>query len=301
MTQPFKTAVGNALLPGITAGSGAAVVFLHAGVCDHRMWLAQVDAVSRAGFHAIAYDRRGFGEATSPDEPFRHLDDLAALLDANRIDAAILVGCSMGGGLAIDFALAHPDRVLGLVLVGTALTGGSHTFSGTDEAVETRLSEIEDQGDVDEQLAADAAAWLDGPRSAGGRVSGAARDLFFDMDRKALTKGPLLTKMERPPSAADRLGTIAAPTLLVVGDLDFNYLVTRHAELAASMPRARSLILKDTAHLPGLERPDLFNPVLLEFLAALGAAARRRAMRVPVQLWHAGSCRPCAEAAMNAP
>jgi pimeloyl-ACP methyl ester carboxylesterase len=89
------------------------------------------------------------------------------------------------------------------------------------------------------------------------------------MDRKALSKGPHLTKIERPPSAADRLGSIKAPALLVVGELDFNYIVTRHAELAAAIPGARALTLPDTAHLPSLERPDLFNPPLIEFLNAV--------------------------------
>jgi pimeloyl-ACP methyl ester carboxylesterase len=245
------------------------VVFLHAGVCDHRMWLDQVDAVSRAGYRAIAYDRRGFGDAASPDEPFSHLDDLATVFDALGINAAVLVGCSMGGGLAIDFALAHPERVLGIMPVGTAVTGGGYTFSGNDEAVETKLSEIEERGTTDEQLAADAAVWLDGPRSRAGRVGGAARELFYDMDRKALTKEPKLSKMVRPASAADRLGAINAPAMLVVGDLDFNYIITRHAELAAAIPGARAVTLQGTAHLPGLERPDLFNPVLIEFLARL--------------------------------
>lgn len=269
MSTPFSLPIGNAVLTGIEAGDEMPVVFLHAGVCDHRMWLNQVDAASRAGHRAIAYDRRGFGEATSPDEPFRHLDDLVAVLDALEVDAAVLVGCSMGGGLAIDFALAYPDRVLGIVPIGTAITGGDNAFSGNDEEVEMRLWEIEKRGDIEAQLPADAAAWLDGPRSAEGRVGGALRELFLDMDRKALTKGAALAQQTRPPSAKDRVGEIMEPALLVVGDLDFNYIIARHEQLSEDMPNAFGVILENTAHLPNFERPDLFNPLLLEFLGSV--------------------------------
>src|SRR5690606_14353971 len=121
--EPFAIAVGGATLTGLEQGEGLPVVFLHAGVCDKRMWLAQMQAVADADWHGVAYDRRGYGEAASPDEAFSHLDDLEAVLDALDIHAAVLVGCSMGGGLAVDFALAHPGRVIGLVLIGTSISG----------------------------------------------------------------------------------------------------------------------------------------------------------------------------------
>src|SRR5690606_20715165 len=96
---------------------------LHAGVADSHMWAAQIEAVAGAGFRAVAYDRRGFGESESPDEPFSHLIDLEAVLEHLGIHAAVFVGASMGGALAIDFALDNPERAVGLVLVGTALSG----------------------------------------------------------------------------------------------------------------------------------------------------------------------------------
>lgn len=110
VAEAFAVEVGGATLPGLELGEGLPVVFLHAGVCDKRMWAEQMQAAAAAGWHAVAYDRRGYGEATSADEPFNHLDDLETVLDALDIHAAVLVGCSMGGALAVDFALAHPGR-----------------------------------------------------------------------------------------------------------------------------------------------------------------------------------------------
>ena len=263
--------VGAARLPAITDGpeDGIPVVFLHAGVCDHRMWAAEVEAIAEEGFRTLAYARRGFGDATSPDEAFSHLDDLEAVLSHFGIHAAVFVGCSMGGGLAIDFALKHPGRTAGLVLVGTAITGGDYDLSDTDKQMEAVLEDAEERGDPEFQNKVDAHAWLDGPRSANGRVGGAVRELFLDMNLKALTRQPRLTEEIKRPSARDRIGDINAPTLLVAGDLDFNYILNRHDGLSEDLPNAFAAIIEGTAHLPNLERPDLFQPLLVEFLDAL--------------------------------
>jgi pimeloyl-ACP methyl ester carboxylesterase len=272
--SPFTTVsvpVGSAVLPAIAAGpeDGIPVVFLHAGVCDHRMWVAQVIALAGAGYRAVAYTRRGYGDATSPDEPFSHLDDLEAVLAHFGIHAAILVGCSMGGGLAIDFALKHPGRTAGLVLASTAITGGDYQLSDTDRQMQDVLDDADERGDREMLNKVEAHAWLDGPRSPNGRVKGAVRDLFFDMNARALGKEGLLTQEIKRPSARERIAEISAPVLLVAGDLDFNYILTRHEGLSDDMPNAFATIIEGTAHLPSLERPDLFDPLLLEFLAAV--------------------------------
>jgi pimeloyl-ACP methyl ester carboxylesterase len=267
----FIIPTGAATLPAITAGpdDGIPVVFLHAGVCDHRMWTAEVEAVAAAGYRALAYTRRGFGDATSPDQTFSHLDDLESVLAHENIHAAVFVGCSMGGGLAIDFALRHPGRTVGLVLSGTAITGGDYHLSDTDKQMEAVLDDAEERGDPEYQNKVDAHAWLDGPRSPSGRVGGAVRELFLDMNRKALTKSPPLTLEIKRPAARDRIAEIAAPTLLIAGDLDFNYILTRHDGLSDELPNAFATIIEGTAHLPNLERPDLFGRLLLEFLESV--------------------------------
>src|SRR5690554_3098938 len=123
MVERFTLQMEDVTFAGIEAGEGIPVVFLHAGVCDSRMWTAQIAAVAEAGFWGVAYDRRGYGETTTVDEGFSHLEDLEAVLEDLGIHAAIFVGASLGGALAIDFALAYPERVAGLVLVATSISG----------------------------------------------------------------------------------------------------------------------------------------------------------------------------------
>src|SRR6218665_1902550 len=143
----FSIDIDGATLIGVEVGEGLPVVFLHAGVCDHRMWHDQMRTAANSGWHAIAYDRRGYGDAESVDEPFSHIDDLEAVLDAFDIHAAIFVGCSMGGGLAVDFALRHPGRVIGLVLIGTSITGAPWSATQAEQQLEMAEEDSWEGGD----------------------------------------------------------------------------------------------------------------------------------------------------------
>ncbi len=264
----FSVAVRGATLACIAVGEGLPVVFLHAGVCDKRMWLGQMEAVAEEGWEAIAYDRRGYGETHAEDVTFNHVDDLAAVLAARDIHAAVLVGCSMGGGLAVDFALRYPGRVLGLVLIGTSITGAPSEVNDVERQLEMAEEDAYERGDLDMLNKVQAHEWLDGPRAANGRVGGDARALFLDMNGTVLGK-PALSREEPRPDAYRRMDGVNTPTLLMVGDQDFNYLIERHDHLSEDMPNAFAVMLENVAHIPSIERPDLVNPLLVEFLDAI--------------------------------
>ncbi|UYO00798.1 MAG: alpha/beta hydrolase [Devosia sp.] len=266
--EPFSIEVGGASLACWELGEGLPVVFLHAGVCDSRMWRNQMQAVADSGWRAIAYDRRGHGETRTPDEPFNHLDDLATVLDALDLHAALLVGCSMGGGLAVDFALANPGRVLGLVLIGTSVTGAPWSTSAEEQGVEMAEEDAWERGDLDLVNRVEAHAWLDGPRGPGGRVGDPARSLFLDMNRIILN-APQLTMEEARPDAWNQVGAINAPTMLLVGSEDFACIIDRHETLSETMPNAFAMVIEGAAHLPSIERPEFVSRLIDEFLDAL--------------------------------
>jgi pimeloyl-ACP methyl ester carboxylesterase len=273
MSAPFEIPFDGAVLRGEADGFGIPVVFLHAGVTDRRMWSEQMRALAEEGYHVISYDRRGFGETETGDVPFSHLVDLEAVLDRLSIHAAVLVGCSMGGALAIDFAIENPGRTIGLVLIGTAISGGDSAEIPEEVAeLEDALDYASERGNLETVNRIEAHLWLDGPLSESGRVQGPARELFLKMNAIALHH-PDLTQEEEPDDADLSLATITAPTLLVVGELDFPDIIARHEDLSEELENAFAVILEDTAHLPSLERPDLFNPLLLEFLEAVTGQA----------------------------
>lgn len=104
------------------AGAGASFVMIHAGVADSRQWNNEFEYFSQSN-QVIRYDMRGYGKSEPVDGEFSHMSDLVALLDTLRVhEPIIIMGCSMGGGLAMDFALTHPSRVKALVMVDSATT-----------------------------------------------------------------------------------------------------------------------------------------------------------------------------------
>lgn len=269
MSSPFEINFDGAIIRGEAAGFGIPVVFLHSGVTDRRMWVGQMEALAAEGYHVVSYDRRGFGQTETANVPFSHLVDLEAVLDQLSIHAAIFVGSSMGGALALDFAVEHPERTIALALMGTAITGGEGAEVPDEAAhLEDAYEYAIERGNLDSANKILAHLWLDGPLSDAGRVSGPVRDLFLDMSRIQLAHEKL-TQEEEPEPAIDAVGNITAPVLLVVGELDFPDIVDRHEDLSEEIENAFAIVLEDTAHFPSMERPDLFDPILFEFLEAV--------------------------------
>lgn len=249
------------------SGSGLALVCLHAGVADHRMFDAQHAGLSDIA-RVISYDRRGFGCTRTPNEPFAHVDDLGLVLEACKVSTAVLLGCSQGGRIAIDFALRHPDKVEGLCLVAPVVSGMPPPLLPPDlRALDEKIDqayEVEDLGRINEL---EVQAWLDGPRSDTGRVTGTARELFIEMNRRAL-EHPELTEERKPDSAWDRIQAIAAPVRLYGGSFDFPYMQELGKTLADRLPNAEYSSLPGMAHLPFLENPELMNEEIRCFLAS---------------------------------
>lgn len=269
MTRNVTIQSAAAELAAICAGAGRTVVMLHAGVADRRMWSDVIDRLSEH-CHALAYDRRGFGETETPNEAFCHIDDLRAVIARTGGEPPVLIGCSQGGRIAIDYALAHPGAVAGLVLVATSITGApsGEPYPPPIPEIMTELDDAEARGDLDAVNRIEAHLWLDGPLAPEGRVGGAQRDLFLDMNGIALLH-PELTHEQNCPPAIDCLAEIAAPTLVICGDLDFPHIQQRSLMLADTIPGARLAMMSGCAHLPSLEQPDVLADAVKHFLAAL--------------------------------
>lgn len=246
-------------------GVGPALVLLHAGIAHLEMWDKQMAALA-AHYRVIRYDLRGWGLSADPAGTYSHHDDLRALLDHLGAAQATLVGCSYGGKVAIDFALAHPERVTALVLVGTAL--GGYTFR--DEAIAEKEAALEaayDRGEMALAAELEAQIWVDGPTRRPDEVDPDVRARALAMIRHthALPEGAG-EKLEPDPPAAQRVDEITAPTLLIVGEHDAPDIVAIADLLESKLPLVERVTLRDTAHLPNMERPHAFNRLVLSFL-----------------------------------
>jgi 3-oxoadipate enol-lactonase len=250
-------------------GDGPAVVLLHSSVCDRRMWQRQAEVLVGAGRRVIRPDFRGFGETPMPTTPYDEAADLHELLDEVGVDRAVLVGSSMGGRVAQEFASRWPSRVIGLLLVCAATrllppTDDVRAFGAEEDA-------LLDAGDVEGAVDLNVRTWVGPAASAATRVSVAR------MQRRSFE-----VQLAGGDVSADRadfdLGAVDAPTLVVSGAHDLDYF-GRVADLLAMRIGGAELRELDWAgHLPSLEDPDRFDPLLLQFLGTLeltaGAEAR---------------------------
>ena len=267
MSSYHQVVSGRARLAANVVGSGVPIVFLHAGVCDRRMWRAQLAGIG-ANHRAIAYDRRGFGETIADREDFSAVADLMAVVDAMANGApAVLVGCSQGGRIVLDAALLHPTRVRAMVLIAPTVTGAPEPIYPPEiSALMTALKDAEQVGDLDRVNMIKARLWLDGPLAPEGRVMGPPRDLFLDMNAILLRSPPAGSNLDHAP-AFPRLGEISAPTLVVSGDLDFPHIQQRCRDVAAALPNGSWHGLTGAAHLPSLERPADTTELIAQFIA----------------------------------
>ncbi len=249
-------------------GEGEPIVALHAGVADRRIWERCTDMWVGAGHRVITFDQRGFGDSVTDTEPYDAVDDLTAVMDACGVGSAVLVGNSMGGRLAIDAALGTPQRISALVLIAPAV-GGAPPAEPDDSIVEIvgHYEAAEESGDIDEVNRVEAHFWLDGPTRPEGRVSGAARDLFLAMNRRALELDETVGDVVERGPAWDRLHEIDAPTLILVGEYDAGYLMERSKHLADTIPDAALVTIPGSAHLPPLDAPGVLAPLVTDFLA----------------------------------
>jgi 3-oxoadipate enol-lactonase len=248
-------------------GEGAAVVLLHAGIADRRMWLHQAAALRRSR-RVMAVDLPGYGGSAVPVGPYANHDVVAGLLDELDVPQAALVGCSFGGKVAIDAALAHPDRVSALALFGSAVSG--HAWSEEFKELHRSLfGDIADD-DLDAATEAEVDLWVVGPDREPYELDPEFLAFASEMDRGALAAEAALDEVpirELTPPAIGRLGEISVPTLVMVGAADVPEIRRLADRIAADVPQARRLPdVPGAAHLLPLERPELVNAALLAFL-----------------------------------
>jgi pimeloyl-ACP methyl ester carboxylesterase len=248
------------LLPHDDVGVGPAVVLLHAGVADRRMWDDLLPALAAAGHRAIAVDLPGFGDASDPAcAPHTAVLDT---MDALEVERAALIGNSFGGAVALRVAAVAPDRVVAMALVSAPAPGvePSAELEGAWEAEESAL----ERGDLDGAVAAVIDAWTlpDAPAGLRDRVAEMQRRAF-EVQARAVHEMPDDDPLE-PDSSA--LSTLEIPALIAVGELDMRDFQVGAEQLAQELPQARLMVIPGAGHLAPLERPESFRQLVLDFL-----------------------------------
>lgn len=250
-------------LVGEDAGAGEPVLFVHAFPLNRRMWAPQVEALSDR-YRCLTVDLRGFGESDAPAGPYsleQMANDLAALLDAQKIERVTLVGLSMGGYLAFAFWRRYAGRLRALVLADTRSGADTEaTRKGREELAQ--LAEAEGLGPV-------VTAQL--PRLLSAAAPAELQEWVRDMIEEATPQGVAgaLRAMAERPDSSDVLAQIACPTLVIAGGDDAVTPAAEMAAMAQRIPASSFVTLRGAGHLSNLEASAEFNATLERFLGSL--------------------------------
>jgi 3-oxoadipate enol-lactonase len=247
------------------AGQGPALLLIHAGIADHRMWDEQF-AVFAQQYRTIRYDQHSYGQSQVPAGPFAFYEDPAALLRHLGIEKAHVIGASFGGKVALDFALAHPKMIDSLLLVAPDISGypPSEEIRRFGEEEEALL----ERGDVEGATELNLRMWVDGPLRTPDQVDPLVRRRVHDMQYHAFTiptpEGAEVIALD--PPAAQRLAELHMPTLILVGDCDVPQKLVIAQELTTYITGAQQKIVPGAGHMLSMEQPELFTSTVLEFL-----------------------------------
>ncbi len=245
------------------AGTGAPAVLCVHGFCQSSAyWQETLAQVAAAGGRGIALDLPGFGQSASVAGPYtmdRYADAAAELLDALSLEKVVLVGSSMGGVIAQQFALRHPSRLERLLLVATG------AFTGDPVGAMKKADELV------------TVPWTD--------------DMVYSTVTNFFHKRPpeprqeelrSIVRMASPAAAVEalrsnvatntfeQLSEIGVPTVIVQGRQDRSRTPERGAAMCERIPNCQLVVLEESGHTPYLDEPAAFHQAVLPFLIGKG-------------------------------
>jgi 3-oxoadipate enol-lactonase len=247
--------------------SKPALLLIHAGIANLRMWDPQLEAL--AGDHfVIRFDTRGFGQTETLNVEFSDRADALAVLDHLGIAKATLIGCSRGGGIAIDLTVENPGRVTGLITVGSGPSGFPDIeLTEAEDALFDALDDAFTDKDWHRLAKLEVQLWDFGPLRREQDLDSGFVATAYELNRVNVVhaeEDPTPVPLE--PPAFDRVVDITVPTLVTVGEYDVTPALAQYEYLLSTIPNASGCTFRETAHLPSVERPADFNRVLTGWL-----------------------------------
>jgi pimeloyl-ACP methyl ester carboxylesterase len=261
LPAPVPAKEGLATLPDAhlwywdTGGNGPAIVLLHPATGSGLIWGYQQPAFAKAGYRVIAYSRRAYhgSDPLPKDNPGVASQDLHALVESLGLSKFHLVGSAAGGGVAADYAVSHPDRLLSLVINSNpaGLSGG--TIVQTYESLRPK-GFAEMPPDFREL----------GPSYRAANPAGVKA--WLELEHKAVTSNPFRQRAANAITEAT-LSRLQVPTLLVTGEADLYSPPALIRMVAAQIPNSEVVIVREAGHSSYWEQPDSFNRAVLDFVA----------------------------------
>lgn len=237
-------------------GSGEPVVLLHAGVVDSRIWSPVVPFLAKR-FDVLAYDQRAYGRSADWSGPYSLADDLFGVMDDVGFHRAALVGLSRGGRIALEATLAQPERVMRLALVASGLPGYTPKWEAPED-LERRWGEAEAAADYAAMAELDVELWA--PLGADEEL----RAMFRENAEASNGDDPAVAP---EPPAAQRLGEIRVPTLVITADGDVPAIDEFGDALEREIPGANRIVISEADHMVPWREPQQLADALVAFIS----------------------------------
>jgi 3-oxoadipate enol-lactonase len=251
-----------------TTGSGSPVFFLHAGLQDHHMWDAQVKTLARK-HQVITLDLPAHGRTLGWDTTFLMADILSVVMDSLKLSKAAFVGLSFGAVCVTDLLLKYPKRVSKAVLAAPGLLGWDNviTIDPVSKPLMDSLDAVFKGTDVIAQAEVFTRIWCDGPFRTKRQVAPQTREYIYNTTVKTIREHsddywPRFYFKD----AADRVGKIQSPVLIISSDKDVPLITDVCKYLNQKIKTSKLVTIPNAAHMVNLEQETAFNKVLMEFL-----------------------------------
>ncbi len=272
MTRDAMVAVPGGRIHVVDEGDGPPVLLVHAGIVDLRAWDDLVPLLVARGLRAIRYDMRGHGASETEEVDYSNRADLVAVLDACGVGRACVVGNSVGGQVALDAAIEHPDRFAGLLTLGSSVSGYEAPATPEEIALFEEMERLEEAGDPAATVEFDLRLWVDGPGQPPDRVPAALRERVREM---SLGVADASRTHGRPiplrPPAEGRLDGLRIPVLALAGALDVSDVWATALHLQEACPDARAELVPGVAHMIAMEVPGLVADRVVDLVGRAGA------------------------------
>lgn len=265
------------------AESRPVLLFMHAGVADHTLWDEQVTYLVDKGWNCLRFDLFGFGRSLASEEylrsdprppfdPIEHIDLLRR--EVLPLESTVVtIGLSIGGSLALGYAVQRSDSVSGMAILAGGVLGFEYPNTPQEDALFEKADALIADGDVQGAANLQVRIWGDGPLQEPGRMAEplAERMLKWNIEisaRECARRGGCnFDTVRRNPPAGSQLHTIDIPTAVAYGTYDETY-TTAAMKYVASKVKGATVKEFETAHMINLELPDEFNKWLGDWLEA---------------------------------
>lgn len=243
-----------------TYGNGEAILFIHAGIADKRMWQEQINLLSNQ-YYIINMDLPGFGKSELLGTEINYTDIVKEVIDFYHLSSVTIIAASFGAKVAIDFCLIHPEKIKRMILVSPAISGWEDSLEIQEyEQMEENTSHLQKLVELNYDF------WIKRNRQSKA-IKPEVKKMMYTMllDNFAIDTQNV-EEISVIPNSMKQLEKIQHSVLIINGEEDVGDFLTIGKLIHEKLFNSKLVVISKATHLPNIEYPELFNQYMTNFL-----------------------------------